>query len=277
MRASFLTVSILLLVVQLPAQQTPAEPPTVSAILHRMSNSKMDWGNREEAFDEALKLLASENTAPRDIEHMRLGMIGLLTSENTKNNISDKEMAKLAAIRAAYDEDEDAESQRYMERLIATVAGFNDERAIPALAGAVCYGDVVTKALLSLGDKALVPVLDQLKSRNSTLRMCSLGMAISLDTPNGVISQIRVKELIRSSLNDSDPNFRTQVVRAIDCRKDRQDFVPLLQEVAKTDPFLLSSDRGALDGGDGDKFYPVRADARKALRHIQRNELCIVP
>jgi hypothetical protein len=289
MRASFLTVLILLLVVQLAGQQAPTEPPTVSAILQRMGNSKTDWGNREEAFDEASKLLTSENTAPRDVERLRLGMIGLLTAENAEANVPDEEMAKLAAAASncgnaadncagageAYDEDADAESQRYMQRLMATVAGFNDERAIPALAGALCWGDIVTKPLLALGDKALAAVLDQLKSRNSTLRMCSMFMVISLEAPNGVVSQTRIKELIRSSLNDPDGAVRRHVVQAIDCRKDRQDFGPLLKEIAKTDPQKFPGK--PLDGGDADGFYPVRADARRALRHIQNNELCAAP
>lgn len=284
MRASFLAVPILLLVVQLAAQQTP-ERTMVSDVLQKMSSPKTD--ERERAFDEGSNLLTSENTAPHDIERLRLGMIGLLTSENARNNIPDEEMAKVAPASScgngtdncagegeAYDEDADAESSRYMQRLIATVAGFNDERAIPALAGAVCWGDTVTKALLALGDKALAPVLDQLKSQNSNLRTCSLDMLISLEAPNGVVSQSRIRELIRSSLNDPDPTVRSSVIRAIDCRKDRQDFVPLLQEVAKTDPFILPADGPALDGGDGDKFYPVRADARRVLRHVQNNQPC---
>jgi hypothetical protein len=44
MGVSFFTVPILLLVVQLPAQQAPAEPPTVSAILQRIGSSKIDLG-----------------------------------------------------------------------------------------------------------------------------------------------------------------------------------------------------------------------------------------
>lgn len=246
MRVRFLAVPILLLVVQVSAQQAPAEP-TVSAILQRMGNSKMDWGNREEALDEASKLLTSERTPARDIERLRLGIIGLLTTENAKVNVPDEEMAKLAPAASncgnaadscagaeeAYDEDADAESQRYMQRLIATVEGFDDERAIPALAGAVCWGGTVAKALLAFGDKGLAPVLDQLKSRNSSLRMCSLFMVMNLEAPYGVVSQTRVKELIRSSLAEPDPTVRSHVVRTIECRKDRQDFVPLLQEWLK--------------------------------------------
>lgn len=289
MRAGLLTVPILLLVTPLVAQQAPAEPPTVSAILQRMSSSKMD--EREKAFGEASKLLASE-TAPRDVERLRLGVIQLLSAENDRNNISDMEGAKLAEEENAkiadrckhdnncvYDDDEEQDDPAtdYMHKLIATVAGFNDERTIPALAGAVGWDDNVTKALLAFGDKALAPVIDQLKGRNSFRRISALDMAIALlETHKDAASQIRIKELIRSSLSDPWPLVRTHAVETIDCRKDRQDFVPLLQQVAKTDPLILPGGP-AFDGGDGGKFYPVRSDARRALRHIQRNELCTFP
>ncbi len=198
---------------------------------------------REKAFDEASKLLASEKTAPRDVERLRLGVIQSLTAENSRNNISDMEMAKLAAAASCGngtdncegDEEEDAEdpSTVYMHRLIATVAGF-------------------------------------------IRRMSALDMAVALlEARNDAASQIRIRDLIRSSLNDPLPHVRTHVVRQIvDCRKDRQDFVPLLREIAKTDPFILPADGPADDGGDGDKFYPVRFDARRVLRHIQNNEPC---
>ncbi|MGO9405291.1 MAG: hypothetical protein ACLPVW_17665 [Terriglobales bacterium] len=283
MRVSFLTVPILLVVAQLAAQQAPTKPPTVAAVLQAMNSSNLN--EREKAFEEASKLLASRNTAASDVESLRLGMIQLLIGENDRNNISDEEMAMLAAsascgngtdnCEGAGEEDDpsDDPSTAYMHRLIATVAGFNDERTIQALAGAVGWDENVTKALLAFGDKALGPVIDQLNSRNSSLRMSALDTAIAiLEARNDAASQVRIRELIRSSLNDHRPIVRTHVVRKIDCRKDRQDFVPLLQEVAKTDPFKLPGK--ADDGGDGDEFYPVRADARRALRHIQNNELC---
>ena len=65
MRAYFLAVPILFLVVQLAAQQPP-ERTTVSDILKKMGSSKMD--ERENAFDEGSNLLASENPDPKDIE-----------------------------------------------------------------------------------------------------------------------------------------------------------------------------------------------------------------
>jgi hypothetical protein len=48
--------------------------------------------------------------------------------------------------------------------------------------------------------------------------------------------------------------------------------VPLLKEIAKTDPQEFPGK--ALDGGEEDGFYPVRADARQLLRDIQNNEGC---
>ncbi|HTW57231.1 MAG TPA: hypothetical protein VMD99_03765 [Terriglobales bacterium] len=286
-RAGFFTVPILLLVAQLAAQQAPAEPLTASAILQLMNSSKME--EREKAFDEAAKLLAS-TTSPRNVQRLRLGVIELLSAENARNNISDMEAAKLgdeenAKIAARCkndnncvnddDEEEDDPDTDYMHKLIATVAGFNDERAIPALAGAVGWDDNVTRALLAFGDKALAPVIDQLKGRNSFRRISALDMAIALlEIHRDASSQTRIMELIRSSLNDPWPLVRTHVVREIDCRQNRQDFAPLLQEVAKTDPFILPQDGPADDGGDGGKFYPVRADARRVLRHIQSHEPC---
>ncbi len=163
---------------------------------------------RERAFDEGLNLLASENTTPKEIERLQLGMIGLLTSENAKNNIPDEEMAKVAKASGcgngtdncagdgeAYDEDADAESRHQgtsRDSLLPSRASTTNGRSRPWQVPSV-GGDSVTKALLALGDKALVPVLEQLKSRNSSLRMCSLDMVISLEAPNHLVSQLRIK------------------------------------------------------------------------------------
>jgi len=85
-------------------------------------------------------------------------------------------------------------------------------------------------------------------------------------------SQIRIRELLRTSLGDSGSVVRRKAVWEIDCLIDRQDFVPILEKIAKSDPLKLPGK--ALDGGDGDEFYPVRSDARRVLRHIQNNQPC---
>jgi len=73
--------------------------------------------------------------------------------------------------------DESDESSDYFPRLGATVFTFNDERAIPALVGAMPWGEDVARALVGFGDKALGPVTEQLKSDSSSLRKSALDMA----------------------------------------------------------------------------------------------------
>jgi hypothetical protein len=282
MRAGLLACTLLALLPQLEAQQPTEPPPTILRVLHEMKSSNPT--ERERAFSKASELLASDKTTTRDLDRLRVGVIQLLIAENPISDISDEELQKQVASQPSCgngtdncegDDEEDQSESGYLPRLTATVATFHDERAIPALVGAMPWGGAVTTALLGFGDKALGPVTEQLNSRNSSLRMSALDTAIAiLEARNDVASQVRIRELIRSSLNDPLPHVRTHVVQQIDCRKDRQDFVPLLQEIAKTDPFILPADGPADDGGDGDKFYPVRFDARRVLRHIQNNEPC---
>lgn len=292
MRRHFSAAVFLAFLAPLAAQQAKNAPHKVSDVVRAMKSPDLD--KRERAFDEASELMASQNIGVAGIDALRLGVIQLLVAENARNNVSIEDAMKHAEEQraklgdgcndgtdncAADDEDdEDPPEVKYMRRLIASVGGFRDERAIPALAGAVEWGDDVKYALLEFGDKALEPVVDQLNSRNSSRRMLALDTAIAiLEARNDAAERIRIAELISSSLNDPIPIVRTNVVRRVDCLKSRQDLVPLLQRVAKTDPFLLPADGPADDGGDGGKFYPVRADARRALRHIQNNEPCTAP
>jgi len=279
MKARLLALTLLAFVLQLAAQQqTSTESPRVSDILQRMKSA--DSAEREKAFDEASKLLASVETSQRDLDRLRLSTIQLLIAENAKNNISAEEMAKLAANTSCGDgtdncegDDESDESSDYFPKLIATVASFNDERGIPALVGAMPWGGEATKTLLAYGDKALGPVLAELKSRNYPLRRSALDTGITiLEIRNDVASRTRVRELIEASVNDPSPAFRSHAVQKIVCLGDRQDFVPTLERVAKTDPWKLPGK--VIDGGDGGQFYPVRYEARRALRAIQGNEIC---
>jgi hypothetical protein len=132
------------------------------------------------------------------------------------------------------------------------------------------------RGILKYGDKALQPVLEQLKSSDPLARASALGMATAiLEEKNDPTAHALVLILLRSSLKDPGPVVRRHAVRQIDCLPERQDFVLLLEEIAKTDPDKLPG--RADDGGDGGQFYPVRADARRALRHIQNNQACGEP
>jgi hypothetical protein len=195
---------------------------------------------------------------------VKLGLIQLLSTENyyfieSKNPPTD-------------DHEEDDVSEHYAE-LIDTVSSLHDERAIPALAGAITTGGMAQRGLLKYGDKALGPVVEQMKSPDALVRASALGMAITiLQRHNDFASHARIKEILRASVADSGSVVRTKAVWEIDCLNDRQDFVSILEKLAKTDPQKLPGK--ADDGGDGDEFYPVRFDARRVLRHIQNNQPC---
>jgi hypothetical protein len=148
----------------------------------------------------------------------------------------------------------------------------NDERAIPALVGAMPYGSDATGALLRFGNKAVGPILDQLKSRNALLRISALRMAISMEGRNESVSPPRIRGMLQSALAAPVAVVRSAAVNEIACLDDRQDFVPVLEKLAKTDPVHYKGRED--DGVDGDQFYPVRFDARRALREIQNNEPC---
>jgi hypothetical protein len=129
------------------------------------------------------------------------------------------------------------------------------------------------QSLLKYGDKAIGPVLAQLKSSDDMVRSSALNMGIALlEQRNDPASNAQIKELIRSSLADESMIVRRTAVQQIGCLEDRQNFVPLLKEIAKTDPQTLPGK--ALDSGGGNEFYPVRYDARRVLRDIQNNEGC---
>jgi hypothetical protein len=266
---------------QIAAQQPASLDSKVSAILARMNGS--DQHKRQAAFSDMMGLMRegqnrtmesgySETLArffkqhPEQAERIRLGLIHLLAEENhlfieAKNPPPDSH-------------EEDDVSEHYAE-LIDVVSSLHDERAMPALTGAITTGGMAQRGLLEYGDKALVPVVEKLKSPDALVRASALGMAIALlQKHDDAASLTRIRELLRSSLGDSGSVVRRKAVWEIDCLDDRQDFVPLLQEIAKTDPLVLPADGPADDGGDGDKFYPVRFDARRVLRHIQNNQPC---
>jgi hypothetical protein len=60
---------------------------------------------------------------------------------------------------------------------VVTVSSLNDDRAIPALVGAMTTGGMAQRGVLKYGDKALTSVMEQLKSSDALVRASALGMA----------------------------------------------------------------------------------------------------
>jgi hypothetical protein len=232
-----------------------------------------EWTVRSEALDKAAALLASGKLNPPDDDRLRLGIIQLLVAENARLNAANNGAMQASNNVSGTDEGEGEDESEYYAGLISSVADMNDERAIPALVGAMTTGGMAQRGLMKYGDKALEPVLQELKNPDALVRATALGMSIKmLEKRNDPTSHSRTRELVRSSLADPSLVVRGHAVKEVDCLEDRQDFVPVLEQIAKTDPDKLSGK--ALDGGDGEQFYPVRYDARRVLRDIRDNQTC---
>jgi len=274
MRPALFAFTLLASVVHLSAQQASVVRPTVSTTLERMK--RPDLAERSKAFDDANELLASGKSTPEDIDRLKVGIIQLLIAENARTNPPDEELSKQAASTTSCGNGTDnceCDESEYYPSLIATVASFNDERAIPALVGAMPYASDAEGALLRFGDKAVGPILDQFKSRNALLRVSALSMAISMEGQNELVSPPRIREMLRSALADPIAVVRSHAVNEIACLYDRKEFVPVLERLAKSDPEHWQGRED--DGVDGDQFYPVRLYARRALREIRNNEHCL--
>lgn len=260
------------------AQQITSPEPRVPDILSRMESK--DMSSRQAAFDDMMSLVSDERNQaqqsskaevlsaffarhPDQADSVKLGLIKLLSIEN--NGFA---LAKDPAVGTHTEEDGE-----YYAEVIDTVSSLDDARAIPALVGAITTGGMAKRGLLKYGDKALGPVLEQLKNPDALVRAAALGVSVMLlenrDDPG---SHQQALGIIRSGLTDSASVVRGHAVREVDCLRDRQDFLPILQKIAKSDPEKFSGK--ALDGGDGEEFYPVRYDARQVLRDIQANKSC---
>jgi HEAT repeat protein len=199
---------------------------------------------------------------PDESERVKLGLIRLLRTENNAS--------KTAPIRSRSDGGEYGE---YVFAVTEAVSALKDERAIPALVGAISHSGV---DLLQYGEKALGPILAQRSNQGALVRTTSLRLAVRiLRTKKNAVSRTREAALIRSSLKDPSPVVREAAAQEIVCLDNAHVFVPTLELIAKNDPASFGPGK-ADDGGDDNEFYPVRAEARRTLREIRSKKECSV-
>ncbi len=172
------------------------------------------------------------------------------------------------------EEGEGEEESDYYSVLIGFVANLNDERAIPALLGAANTGGSATRGVARFGKRALDPTLVQVKSANADLAEGALWVIrdmLEFRLVSDPESHLRIKDALRSALRSSEFGVRVSAMGAIEYLDDRDEFVPLLKEVAEHDPVKIAGQRPD-DGGDNGEFYPARFDARRLLRKIANHE-----
>jgi len=269
MRAAFFTCALLASALQLCAQQTSNYPP-VSRVLDSMkSSNRME---REKAFGEAGELLQSDTTKSQDADRLRLAIIELLVREN-RRDVKAKVGAEESPLADGVVEDE--EESDYYSRLIGFVADLNDARAIPALLGAANTGGMATRGVARFGRQALDPTLVQVKSENADLVEGALWVIrdiLEYRLATDPESVHRIKGALRSALRSPEFGIRLSAMGAIEYLDDREEFVPMLKDVAEHDSVKLSGQQPDY-GGDHGEFYPGRLQARQLLRKIANHEL----
>lgn len=262
---------------QITAQQPASVDSKVSAILDRMNGN--DLHTREAAFNDIMTLIREGQKQTTEPDHaadlakffkqhpehgdgIKLGLIQLLKADNADFQGENTPPGTYTA----------GDMEHYAE-VVHVVSSLNDERAIPVLVNAMATGGMAQESIFQYGDKALAPVLEELKSSDPLVQASALEMSFALLAKRGdPAAQAQIRELILSYVKAPSGASRRIAIQEIGCLEDRQNFVPLLKDVAKTDPQKFPGK--ALDGGDGDGFYPVRADARRVLRDIQNKEGC---
>ena len=254
------------------AQQSASLGSRVSAVLARVASS--DLTTREAAFDDMLTLIyegQKQNRASGDTDalanflashpdqagRVKLGLINLLNADN--GLFMDPKTPP-----GTYTE---GDTEHYAE-VVDAVSSLNDERAIPALVGAMTTGGMATGGLLKYGQKSLGPVLEKLGDPDPMVRSSAIDVAVAIllmtDDP---ASHARILALVKPALKDSEFLIRTSAISAIERLSDREQFVPALEELAQHDPFKLP---GRAD--DGGELYPIRLKAKRLLDEIAKHE-----
>jgi hypothetical protein len=244
----------------LAAQQASEIHSTVSRTLQGMSSER--WVDRKKAFSEMPNIADIGKQDPNEADQLKVGLIHLLNFENAE-----------AKKRKGLTE----EHSEYYAAVVGAVADLDDERAIPSLLGAITSGGMATRALARFGDKALGQVLEQLRSPDDEVRSSALFTVRDLLEMHIAIapaSRARIRDAIRSSLGDPEFLVRGSAIAVIEYLDDREEFVPVLEKLAQSDPVKLPGKPD--DGGDGGQFYPLRQDARKLLRKIANHEPPVV-
>jgi hypothetical protein len=228
--------SALILSVQVTAQQPAPLDSKVSTILDRVNGN--DLHTREAAFNDMMDLIREGQKQTTQPDHaadlarffkqhpdqadkIKVGLIQLLKADNTDFQ---------GAAPGTYTEQD---TEHYAE-VVNVVSLLNDERAIPILVNAMATGGMAQRAIFQYGDKALAPVLEQLKSSDPLVQSQALRMSFALLAKRGdPAAQAQIRELILTYVKAPSGASRSMAVQEIGCLEDRQNFVSLLEEISK--------------------------------------------
>ena len=248
------------------AQQTGLPETKVAETLVQMKSSQ--WTKRWEAFETARALLASEKVNPRDLDRLHVGLIDLLFTETHKDP---------ATVIVASDNEREGYSN-YFGDLIGTVAELKDARAVPVLLANATTGEMATRGVAHFGKAVLGPVIEQAAGTNPRLAEGALFVIrdmLEYQIVSDSDSLARIKNTLRVALVRPDNNVRIVAVYVIEYLRDREEFVPTLENIAKIDPYKMAG-QVAKDGQDNGEVYPVRRATRSLLAKIANHQPPII-
>ena len=252
-------------------QQSASLGSRVSGVLARMASPDLE--TREAAFDDMVTLIyegqkqdrgSGDTDAlasflashPDQADRVKLGLINLLNADNGLFMDPKTPPGKYT----------EGDTEHYAE-VVDAVSVLNDERAIPALVGAMTTGGMAVGGLLKYGQKSLGPVLEKLGDPNPLVRSEAINTAVTiLLMKDDAAAHARILALIQPALKDNEFLIRSSAIFAIERLKDREQFMPALEELAQHDPFKLP---GKAD--DGGELYPIRLQAKRLLDEIAKH------
>jgi hypothetical protein len=236
-------------------QATPQDNRKLSETLARLESTNMEI--RENGFDD---LRAEIGTYSGN------GNTGQLLNDFLTKYPGQAERLKVALVRMLKLENEKP-TENYPE-VIDIVASLNDDRAIPALLGAMDTGQMAIQGLMKYGDKTLDAVLGRLNDPEAGIRAAAVSVAITILAAKGdAVSRSKIRNITETALKDPSLAARADAIYMIGCLEERSDFEPLLEQMAKNDP-------GKMTWEGGKETYPVRLAASNVLNDIQNKKPC---
>ncbi len=130
------------------------------------------------------------------------------------------------------------------------------------------------ESIANLGEDAVEPVLDALKTSKSTegktSRIDMLGEMLKPKLSGYVASgntRKKIKELLIQYTKDGDRYVRLASIKALGESQDK-DIIPIIDDVAKNDPYFYEKKDEST--GNIERVYPVRMTAKEVLEKLKK-------
>jgi hypothetical protein len=252
------------------AQPSQSLDSRITDVVSRMASP--DWRARNQAFSEMLSIIGEGSQSgvesagggilagfaarhPEQLDRVKLGFINLLKADSAVSTVPTQPSE---------------ENGEQFAEAIQIVASFDDERAIPALVGALGTGNMALQGVLRYGQKALGPVLSAFSGNGDVfMRSQAVRAGITiLRTHRSPASQAQIRGLLHLAIVGPESPVRSSALFQMDILSgDEQfasalrEFVPALRNMAQRDPV-------ALQEPDGHYRYPLRDKAARLLEKL---------